>query len=372
MDNSEWPRLSDRHKTLLAKISVALMAIVAVIAFLIDGETPAPPQPAPTPTVSAPAALPPDTGIDGQGIVADVPAHELQPDGLPAGEAIEGAQVVPDPGPGAVVEERGPPAEGVGGEVYVSSPAFKGSQRLNAGAYYPSGSAHWGWDVGIWRGTNLYAAVDGTVIASNDGVPNHPAGSRYAIPGSASNWILLCAKVDNRPAALYYQHLSPGLAKAAKPGTKVKAGDYLGKSGNTGNSTGDHLHLSSQYLRAGQTCASITQRSASDQRYDYLTRPTLRIFAPSKFWAVPPKGPVVSLARIQKVAKTRGDAPGVRRIRTNLGMKPTTHYGRHVLAEYRVWQKSLGYRGAAANGIPGCTSLKKLGKKGPNRFSVRC
>jgi len=43
------------------------------------------------------------------------------------------------------------------------------------------------------------------------------------------------------------------------------------------------------------------------------------------------------------------------------------HYGSSTVTAYSDWQKSLGYTGLDANGIPGPTSLTKLGT---NRFTV--
>lgn len=39
------------------------------------------------------------------------------------------------------------------------------------------------------------------------------------------------------------------------------------------------------------------------------------------------------------------------------------HYGTSTIAAYAAWQRSLGYMGADADGIPGAESLKKLGAK---------
>ena len=89
-------------------------------------------------------------------------------------------------------------------------------------------------------GTKLYAVKDAVVIAAHDGVKNHPSGDQYGGMKLDSNYVLLCANVNGRPASLYYQHLSPGLK--VKKGDRVTAGQYLGRSGMTGMTTGPHLH----------------------------------------------------------------------------------------------------------------------------------
>lgn len=239
----------------LAAMVGALAAIVGCVLFVVwSNQAPDPAPPIPVPT--APAPLPPGTGV------------EL------GGEGVEVVQ--PDPGPGSVATVDEPPTDGVGGEVYVKSPAFKGRQRLNAGLWYPSGGFHGAWDVGVWSGTPVFAARDARVVGARTGVPNRPSG-----PGGPSNWVLICADVNGKPATLYYQHLASAKVKA---GQQVKKGQKLGLSGNSGNSSGPHLHLSAQYLRAGQTCKNIGQRTADAQRYDYLSRSGARIFAPALWW----------------------------------------------------------------------------------------
>lgn len=276
--------------------ALALLVGVCIVAAWPDDPPPPPPVTAPT----EPAPLPPATGVDGEGLA--VAPDLAQPDGLPIEGDLEGVEVMPAPGPGSGLVEVVPQPEGIGGEVYVKSPAFRGKQRLNAGRYYPSGRAHWGWDVGIQRGTKLFAARDARVIGRNDGVDNHPPGAQYAIPGSASNWVLLCSRVRGVPTALYYQHMSPGLR--VHVGQKVPKGKFIGRSGNTGNSTGDHLHMSSQELRSGQTCGSISASQADRQRYDYLSYPKLRKYAPARFWR--PQWTTTGVPKtVGRVAQTR-------------------------------------------------------------------
>lgn len=338
---------------------VLTLAVVVVGAVIIGNRNlDEPPAPAPTPTVTVPAPLPPATGIDGEGLAA--PAEQAQPDGLPVDPEQLPADVQAQPEAGAPVKVIETP-EGVGGEVYVSSPAWKGKQRLNAGFRYPSGTLHAAWDIGIDRGTKVYAAKDGVIVGKNDGVRNHPSGSAYAVSGSPSNWLLLCATVNGRPAVLYYQHLSPGLK--VKRGQAVAKGTWLARSGNTGNSTGDHLHVSASY--SPWACKRVTAARAEYLRYDYLRSPSRRVFAPSRFWAVPKAVPVVNASAAAAACRTNGAATNLRYARKALGLSTSTNgCGPVFRKKYRAWQRSLGYRGAAADGIPGYASLKALGKRG--------
>lgn len=98
---------------------------------------------------------------------------------------------------------------------------------------------HAGTDFGTPTGTPLYAPSDATVSTST-----------YA--GSAGNLITL-KQLDGKVTR--WMHLSKRVVEA---GQKVKAGQLIGLSGNTGGSTGAHLHLevkdsSGRLLNSSQT-----------------------------------------------------------------------------------------------------------------------
>lgn len=93
------------------------------------------------------------------------------------------------------------------------------------GAY--GGKPHNGIDFGISVGNNIFAVKGGKVV----GVGNN---GKYAY----GKWIA----VDHGDGLLtLYGHLSSQLVSK---GSAVKTGDKIGKSGNTGYSTGPHLHFS--------------------------------------------------------------------------------------------------------------------------------
>ena len=143
---------------------------------------------------------------------------------------------------------------------------------------YSSGKVHGGIDIGCPIGTDLYAPFDGTIVDLVDGVPNNRPGERI-YSGKPSNWILLKSKIrtnDNKmqDATIFLQHLSPGLA--VRKGQQVKAGQYLADTGNSGNSSGPHLHAGAQWVRTGRGHGAGT-------RYDHINMPDLRIWPPDRF-----------------------------------------------------------------------------------------
>ena len=106
------------------------------------------------------------------------------------------------------------------------------SKFLEIGASHPR--PHTGVDFAVQQGTKLRAIGEGVVESlMNYGDKNVGKG--------------VFVKLDNGVRILY-GHLSSVTVKA---GDHVKAGDIIGLSGNTGHSTGPHLHLEA-YDAAGK------------------------------------------------------------------------------------------------------------------------
>jgi len=97
-----------------------------------------------------------------------------------------------------------------------------------SGAY--NGKGHNGVDFGVSVGTKVKAMLGGTIIGAGDTDTTCP-GASYG------KWVLIR---HNNGLASLYAHLS--LIKVSK-GATVNTGDIIGYSGNTGYSTGPHLHL---------------------------------------------------------------------------------------------------------------------------------
>lgn len=83
---------------------------------------------------------------------------------------------------------------------------------------------HNGVDIAVPIGTHLYSAVEGTVILA-------------AYSESAGNWVKV--RTDTGWTVIF-MHMDSLTVSA---GQQVMKGDHLGYSGNTGRSTGPHLHL---------------------------------------------------------------------------------------------------------------------------------
>jgi len=92
----------------------------------------------------------------------------------------------------------------------------------------PDGSYHAGADFAIEEGSDVYSAYSGIVEDVLD-LGNFSYGKL----------IVVKSEIGGLSRYIYYGHLS---AQFVSPGENVIAGDIIGKTGSTGNSTGPHLH----------------------------------------------------------------------------------------------------------------------------------
>ncbi|NTW13765.1 MAG: peptidoglycan DD-metalloendopeptidase family protein [Candidatus Moranbacteria bacterium] len=106
---------------------------------------------------------------------------------------------------------------------------------------------HNGYDFGTSSGSDVLAAADGKVVATGN-------NGRYAY----GRWMA----IDHGNGLLtMYGHLTS--VKASR-GSKVKKGDVVAKSGNTGNSTGPHLHFSVFSTKTFEVVPSAVVSSLKD------------------------------------------------------------------------------------------------------------
>jgi murein DD-endopeptidase MepM/ murein hydrolase activator NlpD len=96
----------------------------------------------------------------------------------------------------------------------------------------------------IGYGAEILAVGDGIVASVKDGIPEN-------VPGLTSRAVAITMEtVAGNSVTLdlgngrfaFYAHLIPGSLRV-KPGDRVRRGDVLGLVGNSGNSTGPHLHF---------------------------------------------------------------------------------------------------------------------------------
>ncbi|SCL50212.1 peptidoglycan DD-metalloendopeptidase family protein [Micromonospora peucetia] len=107
---------------------------------------------------------------------------------------------------------------------------------LTSGYKTPSRPTHTGWDVAASQGTPVYATAAGTVrdIKTNSYPGDTSSGP---LPGRSGNSVHL-NHADSYFS--YYGHLHRVLVSA---GQQISCGQLIGLMGNTGNSTGPHLHF---------------------------------------------------------------------------------------------------------------------------------
>jgi murein DD-endopeptidase MepM/ murein hydrolase activator NlpD len=106
---------------------------------------------------------------------------------------------------------------------------------------------------GTHNGVDFRAAIGTRLLSSGNGVVEAVGNTDTVCPGASyGKWIFI--RYDNGLASTY-GHLS---VISVKAGQKVRTGEVIGYSGNTGYSTGPHLHLS---VYAGQGVQISTLKS---------------------------------------------------------------------------------------------------------------
>ncbi|QKW20145.1 M23 family metallopeptidase [Kitasatospora sp. NA04385] len=178
---------------------------------------------------------------------AEQPAEQQQPaeqaapaeqPAAPAAEPTPEPAPAPAPAPEPVKPSWSSPAPGA----TISNPYHKTNAAYAAGY-------HTGTDFAVSVGTPVLAVGDATVVSSG-----------YA--GAYGNQIVLKLS-DGRFAQ--YAHLSQ---LGVKAGQHVGAGDQVGKSGNTGNSHGPHLHFeirtANQYAKVIDPVGYLKQHGANN------------------------------------------------------------------------------------------------------------
>ena len=186
------------------------------------------------------------------------------------------------------------------------------------------------------NGTDYRAAVGTNVYASMSGTVHTGSGHR-----AAGTWIEIRSGRD----LVGYSHLS---SRSVRAGQKVKRGDLIGKTGNTGRTTGPHLHfyvkVNGQYVNpvtwlANQNKPKPKPSNSSGGRTtsDYLSKAQieklqrgLRTNFPAYRWSVKVK-------RGQLIAVDGFDGPQtqawVKEFQRRTGLKPDGIVGPLTIAQ---------------------------------------
>lgn len=143
---------------------------------------------------------------------------------------------------------------------------------ISAKARYSSGNPHWAYDYATPMGTPLFAPRDGKITLVRDGEPDG-LGPKPGRPGNVVVLTWTTKKGEKR--ALMFNHLQKGSVRV-KSGQKVKAGARLASTGNSGNSTGPHIHIAG--LRYWPTWGDL---------YAYMHHKSMRLYPPNRVWRRP-------------------------------------------------------------------------------------
>jgi hypothetical protein len=212
-----------------------------------------------------------------------------------------------------------------------------------------SAKRHTGIDYACPVGTPVLAVADGKI---KDVINDKSYGKVV---------ILTADKYD-----IWYCHLSK---QDVKKGQIVAVGTQLGFSGNTGNSTGPHLHLETRQapFRYGNDVScpfiedpkTIDPAAPANRKVGFISKAVAAV--------TPAPAPATKVLNIAEfLAGQEDDISLVQSALIDIAgasVKVTGKWDAASKAGYKKWQELLGYKGKDADGNPGKTSLTKLGQK---------
>lgn len=245
---------------------------------------------------------------------------------------------------------------------------------------YSDGDLHAAFDFAVVTGTPLFAVRDGVILDCNDGVANNPPGVNPG-SGAASNWVLLGIRYKGKPASVYYQHLSPGLN--VKKGDKVKEGRRLGESGNSGNSTGPHLHLATMWGHrdVNSRYAYLDSIGASEVPPKGTASNDICIYPPSLMYRRNGRNPWASgTVRVDKLRFGTTDNDSVRRLQHRLNrisleggaeLPVTGNYLDQTRSEVTKWQLQKDGAEPGSPNADGELSARQARKMFGKRYDVQ-
>lgn len=128
---------------------------------------------------------------------------------------------------------------GGGSQVFAYDMGVQGYDDGKWSSLLPGKSGNANSDYRIW-GKPIYAMADGVVIRFDNNVVNNPKPGEKAAGGGGNHFL-----IRHGDYIALYAHMQKGSLNddLLKDGAVVKEGDFLGLAGNSGNSTGPHLHI---------------------------------------------------------------------------------------------------------------------------------
>lgn len=124
------------------------------------------------------------------------------------------------------------------------------------------GASHKGLDLVGMDDKTIYSTVTGTVEAARH--DTHPTGGMG---------LYIRIKDDKDKLYYYFAHLSE---ICVKPGQYVREGDKLGVEGNTGNSTGSHLHYEIRSSTNNMTFLDVSRISKIPNKLGVYKMPDIK------------------------------------------------------------------------------------------------
>ncbi len=140
---------------------------------------------------------------------------------------------------------------------------------ISAGTWeYPNGwGKHLGVDFAAPIGTPIYAPADAIVLYANNPVDTNSGylGNWSGVPIGGGNTMLLLMEVNGVCYVMQFAHCSQSMPVIGK--ASVKQGEVIGYVGNSGNTSGAHLHLEVLQLKINKNQAINQWNATKDWQY---------------------------------------------------------------------------------------------------------
>jgi hypothetical protein len=158
---------------------------------------------------------------------------------------------------------------------YAAGTSFKVTQGYH-GTFSHTGPDEFATDWKMPEGTAVFAAREGVVVAVKDDSEKGGAHRKFE---DCANMVTI-QHIDGTMA--HYCHLSPHSAKV-RVGQKIRTGDLLASSGNTGFTSGPHLHFAVFKARDGfgRQTIPVKFRTASGSGLTLVSGETYRAADPA-------------------------------------------------------------------------------------------